>query len=488
MNSAALALETGGGWMPPEAPPVRHLRLVPAYVEDPVVRNINEMSFAPEARAQYSQWLSTLAVEKTAQVEQIESEPMHTDLLQQIRAAKEGNPEAIDWLEMNIGKASGEAFFKDKFITSVPLERTADGGLMQFGQDTESIHRNAITLRPNRHPVLKGITSAEAGNDHYIRAALPAGELQDNYFVTVSIVPTKVPEKDLGSEGDGYFLDSMTFVAQATTEEASGKVNLESAFMAGVEPDVKDFDHRMEKRFDIAAITKVYDWLEQEAPTTAQGFLENGLMIPKALMPNGIVDFMRWVDMATDEIKGRDIERKVEDYLALKLESKRKEASIADVNKKVFDGLIAAADKLETPMQAVQMMWELVKNHGVQASLTNKKIDPRVFGQAAASSIGKARAAMQTGNLGQSLDFMRRAHDEAEVSGCGGGAGGSKKSEGSKEPPGGRLTKAQLMETYGSDNLGVRAFYCDDGHLNVRPEGETIPTCQEDGCTVAVKC
>jgi len=272
---------------------------------------------------------------------------------------------------------------------------------------------------------------------------------------------------------------------QATTETAGGRAKTEVAFMAGVEEQEGDkFEQRLARRHDFQAAGKVYEWLGKQAPKTAAGLIREGRYIPKAMMPNGITDMMYWLDCAKDEVLGRNTVRHPEDYAAMKLESKRKEASLKGVREQVIEGLKGAADVLQTAGQASRYMWHLVREHATEASLTNLNIDPRVFGHKAARSITVARHHLRNGNQYIAQEHMRRAHWEAEVTGCGGGASKNETDEELSE--GGN--QENLESIAGSDRFGPRAFRCSNGHLNIRPKNEKIPACQHQGCTAKVKC
>jgi len=404
----------------------RHLYTVPDQAERPHVQLASEAEFEPESQLRFNQWLGSLAT-KDIQVGQPEKS---VNLLERLQSAKAGSKEALDWLDVNVSTAVFEVVFKEKYIGATYLDRDASGGLVQFGQTSDSIYRNAMVLRPGRHSGLQGITRAEALNRHRIETALKAGKLKDHYFVVVSMVPDGVPEQALGHEGDGYFLDSLTLNVQATTELANGRVKTETGFMSGVEAAETDsFEDRLAKRVDFKAVGKVYNQFNKWAPRTAEEALEMGLLIPKDEMPNGVADFMLLLDQAKDEVLGRQLGRKAEDYQALRLESKRKEASLRGVCEQVRSDLLAAAGSLPDAMAASQMMWDLVREHALKESLENTYIDPVVFGRQAAPTIIKAREQLGRGNGALALTLMKQAMTEAVITGCGGGGGGSSRNK-----------------------------------------------------------
>lgn len=441
-----------------------------------------DAEYDPLTRERFNRWLGSLAMPTTTEMadagEVSETSAGDTNLLEMLRQARAGSPEALKSVEANVSKAVVEACFKNDHVTTAFMERDENGQPIQFGQSWESVQRNALVMRPGRHEKLQRITQAEALNAHRINDALEAGALKDHYFVVISMVPEGVPQEQLGHKGDGYFLDGLTFVVQATDELADGRVKTESGFMAGVEAGPGDtFEDRMAQRHDLRAASLIYERAGLESPGTAAGFLANGMYVPKALMPNGIVDFMKLMAEAGDEVLGRDVERKIEDFMALQLASKRREASLANVRQKVVDALLADTPRLAEPMDAVRRMWELVKTHTAEDSLTNLHIDPRVFGSDAAEQINRARHYLQRGAEQMAREAMEIAHELAIVTGCGGGSGSSK---------GGGGSGGHEKDSAGSDKHGSLKFECPNGHVNVRKPDEWIYECQV--CKVDVSC
>jgi hypothetical protein len=460
------------------------LYVVPDISEEMQAYSVRDAEYELETQARFNQWMGSLAVHTMAEVVDAGEEQPGVNLLERLRLAKTDSPEgreALNMVDINIAKAVYEVCFKENHVTTTSMHRDKDGNLIQFGQTADSVYRNAITERPNRHSKLQEITRIEALNGHRIDDALKAGVLKGHYFVVASIVPEGVPEEDLGPDGDGYFLDGLTFVIQATTEQSNGNILTKSGFMAGVEADENDsFEQKVAKRFDIKVLSLVYQRLGLEPPRTAAGFLNNGIYIPKEMMPNGVVDFMRWCAEASDEVLGRDIERKPEDFMAIELASKRREASLKDVCLKVREDLLSTVDELEAPMEAIQRMWDFVKEHATRDSFRNPNIDPKVFGRAAAPYIEKVRQEIKNGT-GNLQDYMRKALELSIITGCGGG---------SSAPGGGAFGGGSYgvfgESSTGSDRFGSLKFECPQGHVNVRKPNELIPNCTT--CGTSVQC
>lgn len=465
-----------------------HLRLVPDIVPEPEASSVQDAEWETEAQARFKSWMGSLVLRESVDSTQpnIEAEPDNTNILERLQAAKAGSKEALDSVTINVATAINEVVFKEDHVGATYMDRNPDGEPVQFGQTNDSIYKNGFNFRPDRHSILEKITQVEALNRHRIEAALKADELKDHHFVVFSLVPNGVPEKDLGPEGDGYFVDSLSLNIQDTTEVSDGRVKTETGFMAGVEADENDtFEDRLAKRHDFSAVAKVYEWLGLDPPATAEEALDRGILIPKAMMPNGVVDVMRWFAEATDAVKSRNIERKAEDFIALKFKSKQREASLKDVRHKVLEDLLDATDDLATPEEAVKLIWSLIARHATNDAFTNPNIDPKVFGKEAASHIVMARQYSRGGRLDLAYSFMQKAHDTAVVTGCGGGGSSSKKtSEGSSDDS----SEDGVEGSAGRDRFGSRKFVCSNGHTNIRPHNKLIPKCQHSGCEAKVAC
>jgi hypothetical protein len=443
--------------------------------------SVLEAEFEPQTQERYRQWLGSIALRHDSEPS-VEKESGNTDLLDTIRQARSGLPEARQRLHINVATATAEGYFKDNHVSTIVTRRDQTGKLGQHGQSVDSVQRNAMTMRPNRHPVLQEITKAEALNAHRVEDALVAGKLKDHHLVVFSVVPSGVPKEALGEDGDGYFLDDLTLCIQATTELDGGAVQTQAAFKAGVEAKPEDkFEDLMAKRYDLPALARLYRRLGQEPPTTAVGFLRQGIYIPKDQMQNGVVDVMRWLDEEADIVLGRDIERRPEDYMALILESKRREVSVREVCQSVEEALLKD-EGLNTPMQAVERMWGLIKDQGVTASFSNESIEPKVFGADAAPHIIAARQLAEGGMMHQAQARMQKALEEAVITGCGGGSSsqsGELSADGISDPG----ESSTLRDKHGS-----RKFTCSNGHVNIRPKDELIPECQHKGCSAQVAC
>jgi hypothetical protein len=130
---------------------------------------------------------------------------------------------------------------------------------------------------------------------------------------------------------------------------------------------------------------------------------------------------------------------------------------------------------LDEPMQAVNLVWELVRQYATEAAFTNYDIDPKVFGRVAAPELVMARYHIEHGNQQQADHYKQKAHQHSETSGCGGGSTAN-------------ISDGGLEKIAGKDSKGALAFRCKNGHLNIRPKEKLIPACQHAGCSAQVAC
>lgn len=344
-----------------------------------------------------------------------------------IDGAVEGDPQSNRIVDINIATAVSEGVFKDRHVTRVVRQVNDQGEIEQHGLTATQMHYNSYVHRTNRPEQLRKHTLAEALNGYREAAAVGAGVLDfdGNVLVTFSGVAEGLDEDQLDHRGEGYFTRTMTYCAQGTTHEGEGKVVTESAFMAGTRAsEHAAFAERVAQRFDIEAVGLVYEWLGLPVPKTVLEFLENPVLVSRTLMPNGIVDFVRWIDQARDILDGREAERPEEAYIQMRADSLEREASMETTRLLVKQELLGYAGSFKDPTEANALLWELVKKYTVEASVTNYHIDLRVFGAKAQVRLEKARHYAATGDYVAMERWITSAQRFAQVSGCGGGSSG----------------------------------------------------------------
>ncbi len=444
-------------------------------IEDHVVTLVKELEFATDSSVKFHDWMGGLALNNEVELsDEAILNPGNTTLFRELKLFDK-NEESKKMVRSNIAATTFEVCYKNG-IRTVEVERGDDGKLYQFGQTMESVYANSFNLRNKRNPILESLTRAEALNGRYIEDAINSGELKDKFFVVASIVPEGVKEKELGHEGDGYFLDELTFCIQTTSINSEGKILIQSAFGAGTNaPEDASFEQKIEMRVDIKALGLVYESFGHKAPKTAEEFLSSALLVPLELMPNGILDFIRLVDLAKDVLSGESRPRPIEEYEQLVIESERKEKSLKNLNDLVENDLLVAmrSGHIMNDDQMVKLLWDRVKVHAVNEAIMNTNIDSGVFGQKASGPIDEARRLIELGRNDLAIDYIKLAQKYAQSTGCKGVNNSNEEDF---------LT---AMEA-GSDIFGSLVFTCSNGCINVREYMQLIPKCKK--CGISVKC
>lgn len=384
-------------------------------------------------------------------------------LADSISETKKGSKESEARVDVAVASATAEALFKTKHITRFRKSLTDGGEVEQHGLTNEQTHLDAIVHRSGRPGPLKKYTLAEVRNGFREQQLAAEGTLDDAWLVVASFVPRDVPEEWLDNRGDGYFTRTMTYSLQGTTKAGSGLV-LESIFDRGTDaPEEAGYEERQAQRFDLPAYQKVCEWLGLPVPQTELEALENPALIPKAFMPNGMLDFWRWMDIAADEIRGNTVVRAAREYLERDRMSREREASIAGVRQTVKSKLLAA-DSFVTKIDANVMLWELIKEHGYRAAAHNEHIQPIAFGVKGARKLKVAKNLISLGQTDDAGRWIEWGLDDATTTGCGGGACGLREA----------VTIAELA--FAKSKLGFQ-----DGDSIAADERLACPDCKEIG-------
>lgn len=388
---------------------------------------VSELPQFEASRHRFTRFMGAVALASSVERQQQTTTPSLMEAIDRTVYGESAEAEAL--VDINVGTAVSEACFKKDHVTRIAMHLNQDGELVQFGQTMTQFQHNSLTLRPERHPKLEAVTRQEALNGHCIEDLAKQGFLEDYWFVVSSLVPQDVPEADLGEKGDGYFLHSLTYVNQATTQQGN-EVITESAFSAGTDaPENASFETRIAKRHDIETISRVRQRLGLKPITSTEEALE-GILVHKSLMPNGVVDFMRMCDEEADVVLGRNVLRDDTFYTNLLAESIAKEESLADVKQAVKVDLLARAGAFQDPMEPIQLLWDLTKKHSVRSAKTNLYIDPRAFGAEAVAQVEESRYRYSIGDYIGAEMAIREALKSATITGCGGGSSKEKDANG----------------------------------------------------------
>lgn len=390
--------------------------------------------------------------------------------------------EAISLIENNVRTDFMERMFKAGHVMKVTLQRNETGQFVQNRQTAEDIQVNTLRYA-NANNRIKSRTHAETANMYYLESLSDEGLLKDNYAVVVSLCPDM---DDDTLDELGFFSFSKSLVIQATTEE-SAAITTESAFIAGSA-------YQGAKRTDRAvAVSFGEQFGEDWQGLNDSQIIQRVLLIPKAQMPNGVIDLVeKWDDIAGGTFFGQAKPR--EDYQAYLVQCRERERNFEPIVQQITQRFIAKAPDIHTPREATQVLNALSGAHALEHALTDATIDARVFGAQAATSLAEARFHYERGNMAQVHLAMSGAHKTNASGSCPSGTANQLaevslyNEDGSMKSPEQlaleRIEAATNIEE--EDKYGSLHFTCQRGHPNKRPRGKLIPKCKE--CGIAVGC
>lgn len=401
---------------------------------------------------------------------ELETEPeSNSSLLSAIKRAKQGDAEAKAMVATNVGSDFSERVLKAGEVTKYYLKKNDDGELTQHGQLYSDIYSNTLRLIPQGSK-MRPRAEAETRNASRAQFLEAEGRLEDNYMVVFSLAPGDMTDKEL--KRAGFFAETKTMAIQATTAEGDS-VSIESAFVAGSpEPGAE--------RLDLQAIVKLAAILgvDYQNMTTTE-ILDTPLLIPKLLMPNGVIDLVKLFDDCADgtffgEAKPR------QDYLAFRRFCDERRKSFTGDVKIVTEKLIQEASAIKTQLQAIERLAELSEEQMVKRAIKDKTINARVFGGVSAGYIQEARMYREQGNEELAIRAENRAIKTADSDSCPSGV--SRQSEIDAKALGDDSLNSKTEE----DRYGSLIFKCPKGHTNRRPRNRLIPRCKT--CGTSVKC
>jgi hypothetical protein len=368
-------------------------------------------------RAKCRQFIGSIAVAEAVDRATPETTTSFSSLLEALQAAEAGDELAIKSVQANTRTAVTEAIYKAGHVITIRSDFQDDGSLIQFGQSHKDVYRNALTHMPDE-PAVKARTLAETLNGHRIEDWYRAGDLEDYYLVVPSLYPDDMD--DVSAHSHGFFTEYKTAVFQVTTV-TDGECITEAAFVAGgANADTP--------RHDIVTIKKLYDQLGLDASQmTVIDFIANPLRIPKTMMPNGVVDFVRWFDEAAEDTLFFGQAAPVQDYISYLDVCAERQAKLETLTNTVTQGLIKDAGQLKTPKDATNHMYQLVKQGVVRHAAQNASIDASIFGPQASRHINDARAYYDLGLVDRANHSVAAAEQVADVTIC--GDGGKKKEQ-----------------------------------------------------------
>ncbi len=328
------------------------------------------------------------------------------NLLEAIHSAADGDENGINLIDQNIETDYIERSFKAGSITEVDLQSNDQKGFGQHGQSLDSVNANSWRFI-GRIRQMRERLAAEARNKYRQDIAHEMGLLEENYFVVLSSVPDDMTRQELIEED--FFVDTMSCSMQATTSQ-NGNVKLESAFVAGVK-------HPKAERHDLRAIRYLAKKLGHDFDDkSATEILDSPLLIPKKLMPNGIVDLVALFDESEGTFFGED--KPQENYVLHREFWRQRQADLKSMVEGIRRQLISERHTFKVPTDATKRLGKLSEKAGVHNALEDSSIDPNVFGSVAANHIQTARVHRALGNYDLANAALQRAEKTAKSSSC----------------------------------------------------------------------
>lgn len=375
---------------------------------EPVACELTALDSERFSRAKAERFIGVVATGAEAEIIHETGQPM--SLSESICRAANGDFEALQSVCTNVRSDVIERSIKKGHVTKVVQRVDAEGHILQHGQSGRSIQANSLRFA-SQNPKMLPRTKAETRNLFRIEDAKRQGLLKDNYVVVASRPADDMSEAEMHEEG--FFVDTMSIALQATTEDGNDAIITETAFVAGKR-------HRNAPRHDGELVARLGQQigLEVGGLTAAQG-IDRAWLVPKHLMPNGVVDLARLADEKMGTFFGED--RPAEDYLAYLDKCRRREAELEPMVQEIAKQLIAESAAFRSPLDATRRLHELSEAALVQRALYDDAIDTTVFGVESAAYIQAARYHLEQGDMDMVEKFMTKAANTADSSSCPGG-------------------------------------------------------------------
>ncbi|PID32313.1 hypothetical protein CR970_00915 [Candidatus Saccharibacteria bacterium] len=364
-----------------------------------------------ERLAQRAKALGAVALNGAA--DSMESFPQQApiSLAERVRAAAAGSEDARKSVRINAQTDLQERAFKAGHVTSVELAVDADGHIVQYGQQMDDVHSNAMGMYDrSANQVMYERSMAEAANSAQQEYAYQRGDLKDNYFVVVSRPDDRLSEAELSRQG--FFVDTMSMVVQVMHQRQDDTLELLSYFVAGrPEAGAPRDDAAMTERLGVAL---GQDWRD----LSATELLSRPVLVPKGMLSGGPSDLVRAMDR--DTFYG--LRRPAEDYAAYEQECQERQASFESMADDIAQQMVDRAAQLHTQEDATAMLAQLSQDALVHRAAHDTTINPAVFGEVSARHIVEARAMLDIGEYEAAQRSLGRAQATAVSSSCPGGA------------------------------------------------------------------
>ena len=384
-----------------------------------IVQTVPSLELDTAVREQAARFVGRVA--SGAVLEASSETPMTTSLLEALHRAHAGEAEARRLVEMNVRTDVIERTIKAGHVMKVDLAVNEHGQVLQHGQTAEAIQANSLRYAANSWQ-MRERTVAETRNMFRIETLHRQRLLEDNNFVVISRAADNMT---LGAAAKvGFFTDTMSCAIQVTTTEGQG-LTTESAFVAGKA-------HANASRHDAETVVRFGRVLNVElAGKTAAQLIDTPLLVPKRMMPNGVIDLARLLDDAGGGLFfGQAVPR--QDYLDFLQQCRQREADLEPTVQTIVAALIAEAPGIHTPVQATLRLGKLSGAHMLKRAVVDTRIDGLAFGLESAAYLEAARYAYQQGDFQLMESFLEKSIATETSSSCPGAgqeAGGNESGE-----------------------------------------------------------
>lgn len=372
---------------------------------------------------------AALALRQSAAHERDEQEEGPVTMFDLLKRSVEGDNEARKGALMNIATLVSEVTCKSGNVVKVEGFLGADGRLYQHGQDSEDILLNTFA-----HVGISSTTLNEAASLLRCEAKMRSGELgPDESYIEISLVPSGTHSE---LDDAGYFLETMSFVIRRISREAtSGKVTLESAFVAGVdgerllaeiggEPTKEKMIARQKRALEIRHDHELISRLEGRLGVVLPDEdTVKACIIADAYLPHGVTDLVRLCDQEASRLLGKEIffglPQTPEDYTTYTQTCHERSRRFDDIVETVFRSAQAHVMRGEVaPGQVPQLLRKLLERQLVPRAIDRQDIDMRVFGPETYALMHQAIQAGVEGDEAKKQSLTEQAIKAAKAYDC----------------------------------------------------------------------
>lgn len=333
------------------------------------------------------------------------------NLRESIIWAGRGDTEGIAMIDENIGTEMVEQAYKAGNVATTRL-KVDNEDIYQHGQRMSDVQRNAYQLASD-DPIIKPRTEAEANNAARMKRLHDTGLLEDNVFVRFSMCAEGVSDEKLD---ELRFFSSTKSISVQMDYSERGELVEEVAMVAGV----KEKDAERHDRGMIEGIAKHFGHSYEGMSDTE--IIDNGLLIPKKYVKDGVVDIVRIMDdINGGTFYGQDVLR--QDYIEHKKFCEERAVRFSEDIIAVREQLIAEKDSFISagPINAIKAsrrMAKLVSEKIADKAFIDNSIDPMVLGQECAVNLVQARVLAAEGRHHEAQMFLQVARAAANGGSC----------------------------------------------------------------------